>query len=536
MGGGCGGEGVELTVVFRARKGHRDFAAAVQVARCQPGHRFGAGADGRDVAVRFDQDSLQAFDDLAALVGRWAQTRFYLNGKLVPRPGLEQLLGCYRAHLAAADRSGYCRGQALHRTGVGAARQLFPCRLIPISEVNHQGWFQFGRLLRDGATFATNKPALRAAVEEALDASLARHCPALAAAEVDAVIDRLPDRIRPGRDPGWGYREGWQEGRFVRIGVEKLTAAAAPVPAAAPTGRSALAPAAVVAEPQGGVEPVAGASTASAIGRVRYADIGGLQSQIRIMRENIEWPLRFPELFERMGVDPHRGILLCGPPGTGKTMLAKALATECAAHFLAVNGPEILSKWRGESEGALRRVFEEARAQAPSVVLLDEIDAIAPDRGRVQHNHEAVLVSQLLTLMDGLADRGRVVVVATTNRPERVDAALRRPGRLDLCLEIGLPDTEAREEILRLQTGRMPLGEDVDIRALAVDTEGMAGAHLGALCREAGMTCMREAIALDASDGFVIAPDVVDALRVCGAHFDAALAVLRQSQEIGAGR
>ena len=527
--------GLDLAVVFRARNGHRDFAAAVQLARRQPGHQFGAGADGRDVAVRFTQDSLQAFDDLAALVGRWAQTRFYLNGKLVPRSDLEQLLRCYRAHLAAADRPAYCRGTALHTTTAGAARQLFPCRLIPIGEVNHQGWFQFGRLMRDGVTFAINKPALRVAVNESLDASLARHCPALVAAEVDAVIDRLPERIRPGRDPGWGYREGWQEGRFVRIGVEKLTTAAVPAPVQA-VGRPVATPLQAVAEPQGGGEAGGTSATTRPIGRVRYADIGGLQPQIRIMRENIELPLRFPELFERMGVDPHRGILLCGPPGTGKTMLAKALATECEAHFLAVNGPEILSKWRGESEGALRRVFEEARTRAPSVVLLDEIDAIAPDRGQVQHNHEAVLVSQLLTLMDGLSDRGRVVVVATTNRPERVDAAVRRPGRLDLCVEIGLPDMVGREEILRLQTGRMPLADDVDLRALAADTEGMAGAHLGALCREAGMTCMRQAVALDATDGFVIAPDVVDQLRVRGAHFDAALAVLRQSQDAGLGR
>ncbi len=527
---------MELRVVFRERRGHRDFAAAVQLARRQPGHQFGAGADGRDVAVRFSDENLQDFEDLAALVGRWTQTRFYLNGKLVQRSGLEQLLSCYRAHLASPDRHAYCRGGAVHATSVGAARQLFPCRRIPIGEVNHQGWFQFGRLMRDGVTFATDKPALRAAVDEALETSLARHCPALAASELDAVIDRLPDRVRPGRDPGWVYREGWQEGRFVRVGVEKSTAAAAVPAAPQPAGRAAPAtPVHAVAESQGGGEPDAGTAAARPIGSVRYADIGGLQSQIRIMRENIELPLRFPELFERMGVDPHRGILLCGPPGTGKTMLAKALATECQAHFLAVNGPEILSKWRGESEAALRRVFEDARTHAPSVVLIDEIDAIAPDRGQVQHNHEAVLVSQLLTLMVGLADRGRVVVVGTTNRPERVDAAIRRPGRLDLCLEIGLPDLAAREEILRLQTGRMPLADDVDIHALAADTEGMAGAHLGALCREAGMTCMRQAVALDATEGFVLAPGVLDQLRVCGTHFDSALAVLRQSRDAGMG-
>jgi transitional endoplasmic reticulum ATPase len=207
-------------------------------------------------------------------------------------------------------------------------------------------------------------------------------------------------------------------------------------------------------------------------------------------------------------------------------MLARALATECEASLLAINGPEILSKWRGDSEANLRRIFEEARASAPAVVLVDELDAIAPDRARVQHNHEAVLVSQLLTLLDGLVDRGQVVVVATTNRPELVDPAVRRPGRLDLLLEIGLPDQGARADILRIHTHRMPLGPTVDVEALAAATSGYSGAQLGALCREAGLECMRGVVGLDASGAFVLPDGALDRLEVTPEHFGRALAVI----------
>ena len=402
---------VELRVVFR-RTSSKEFPRALALARQQPGFAEGEGA----FAVTFNQDQLDAYQELVALVGRWAQTAVSLNGQAVSRERLNHMVACYQARLAAPDRRVYCTGGEVHQSRVGAVRQLFPCRMIPVSEANGNGWFQYGRLTRDGV-FVVDKAQLRQAVSGALGETLAEHCPALFPAEVDAVIDRLPDRVDPRKDPHWAYRDGWHNGRFVPVGVEKRTGTAA---ARTNSGPPAEAEAVAVGS---------GVAQNPEIAPVRYRDIGGLGPQIRLVRENLELPLRFPGLFAHLGVEPHRGMLLSGPPGTGKTMLARALATEAQANFLVVNGPEILSKWRGESEANLRRIFSEAREGAPSVVLIDEVDAIAPDRARVQHNHEAVLVSQMLTLLDGLADRGRVVVVATTNRPELVDPAVRRPGR-----------------------------------------------------------------------------------------------------------
>lgn len=535
---------VEVKVVFR-RSGSKDFAAALAFAERLPGFREGSAPG--TYAVSFSQDQLDGYDGLVAHVGRGAQTEIYLNGQPVDRQRLGHLLACYRARLAAQDRHAHCAGSGVHETPVGPARQLFPCRLIPISEANHQGWFQYGRLTREGV-FIVDKGQLRQAVGEALDQSLVQHCPALFPAEVDAVIDRLPDRIDPNRDANWVHREGWLNGRFQPIGVEKRAQAAPPAGArhgsrtGAPSQGARPTPvtAAPAPSPDGLAEaaqrpPVPHVGTAAGdIPTVRYADIGGLGPQIRVMRENLELPLKFPDLFTRLGIEPHRGILLSGPPGTGKTMLAKALATECQAAFLAINGPEILSKWRGESEANLRHVFEEARKNQPSVVLIDEIDSIAPDRGRVQHNHEAVLVSQLLTVLDGLADRGRVVVVATTNRPELVDAAVRRPGRLDLQLEIGWPDEGARAEILRIHTGRMPLDPAVDVTALAQATQGFAGAHLSSLCREAGLECMREVVGLDAAGAFTLDPTILERLVIRPEHFERALlGVARTAAGVG---
>ncbi|MGE7206062.1 AAA family ATPase, partial [Sphingomonas sp. NPDC019816] len=224
---------------------------------------------------------------------------------------------------------------------------------------------------------------------------------------------------------------------------------------------------------------------------VTYDDIGGMASTIDQLREMVELPLRYPELFERLGVEPPKGVLLHGPPGTGKTRLARAVANESDAQFFLINGPEIMGSAYGESEQRLREIFEEATKSAPSIVFIDEIDSIAPKRDRVQGEAEKRLVAQLLTLMDGLEARANLVIIAATNRPEAIDEALRRPGRFDREIVVGVPDERGRREILGIHTRGMPLGDKVDLAELARTTFGFVGADLAALTREAAIEAVR---------------------------------------------
>jgi transitional endoplasmic reticulum ATPase len=236
-------------------------------------------------------------------------------------------------------------------------------------------------------------------------------------------------------------------------------------------------------------EPVS--ETEVRIADVHYEDLGGLKTEIQKIREMVEYPMRYPELFERLGIEPPKGVLLYGAPGTGKTLLAKAVANESDAHFLSISGPELVSKFVGESEEKLRGLFREANEKAPSLIFMDEIDAIAPKREEATNEVERRMVSQLLTLMDGMAQRGQVIVLAATNRPDAVDPALRRPGRFDREIEIGIPDMPSRKEILQIHTRNMPLAKDVSVDELAAITHGYTGADLSALVKEAAMASLR---------------------------------------------
>ncbi len=252
---------------------------------------------------------------------------------------------------------------------------------------------------------------------------------------------------------------------------------------------------------------------------VTYDDIGGMASTIDQLREMVELPLRYPELFQRLGVDPPKGVLLHGPPGTGKTRLARAVANESDAQFFLINGPEIMGSAYGESEGRLRQVFEEAAKSAPSIVFIDEIDSIAPKRGQVSGEAEKRLVAQLLTLMDGLEARANLVVIAATNRPEALDEALRRPGRFDREIVVGVPDERGRREILGIHTRGMPLGDKVDLDELARTTFGFVGADIAALAREAAIEAVRRIMPRLNLEERTIPPEVLDTLAVTREDF-----------------
>ena len=227
--------------------------------------------------------------------------------------------------------------------------------------------------------------------------------------------------------------------------------------------------------------------------RISYEDVGGLSREVRRIREMVELPLKYPQVFQRLGIDAPKGVLLYGPPGTGKTLIARAVANETDAYFLHISGPEIMAKFYGESEGKLRAIFEEASAHAPAIIFLDELDAIAPKREEMgaEKQVERRVVAQLLALMDGLHNRGQVLVIGATNIPNTLDPALRRPGRFDREIEIGIPDANSRLEILHVHSRGMPLAKDVDLSRLAQITHGFVGADLEALCREAAMSCLR---------------------------------------------
>ncbi len=274
-------------------------------------------------------------------------------------------------------------------------------------------------------------------------------------------------------------------------------------------------------------EPVREEALARGVPRVTWEDIGDLEEVKERIREIVELPMRHPELFKHLGIEPPKGILLHGPPGVGKTLLAKALANEIGAYFIAINGPEIMSKFYGESEARLREIFEEAEKNAPAIIFIDEIDAIAPKREEVVGEVEKRVVAQLLTLMDGLKERGRIIVIGATNRIDAVDPALRRPGRFDREIEIPPPDKRARKAILEVHTRNVPLDKDVNLEEIAALTHGYTGADLAALVKEAAMAALRRFLRAEKVDlNKPIPPDMLKKLKVTKKDFIDAMKIV----------
>ncbi|MBR9683496.1 CDC48 family AAA ATPase [Candidatus Woesearchaeota archaeon] len=265
---------------------------------------------------------------------------------------------------------------------------------------------------------------------------------------------------------------------------------------------------------------------------INYEDIGGLQEEIKKVREMVELPLKHPEVFERLGIEAPKGVLLHGPPGTGKTLLAKAVASETKSNFTLINGPEIMSKFYGESEKNLRNAFDEAEKNAPAIIFIDEIDAIAAKREEVKGEVERRVVAQLLGLMDGLKSRGKVVVIAATNRPNSLDPALRRPGRFDREIEIGVPDVGGRLDVLKIHTRGMPLGKNINLNEIARITHGFVGADLSALCKEAAMIVLRRVLPdleMDNKETGAIPKEVLEKLMLTQKDFQESLKIVRPS-------
>ena len=267
----------------------------------------------------------------------------------------------------------------------------------------------------------------------------------------------------------------------------------------------------------------------STVPRVTYDELGGLKNEVQKIREMVELPMRHPELFEKIGVEAPKGVLLYGPPGTGKTLLAKAVAGETNAHFISLSGPEIMGKYYGESEERIREIFKQAEENSPSIIFIDEIDSIAPKRDEVSGEVEKRIVSQLLTLMDGMKSRGKVVVIAATNRPDSIDPALRRPGRLDREIEIGIPDDEGRLEILSIHTRGMPIDEKVDLKQISKTTHGFVGADLEVLSKEAAMRSLRRILPEIDLDEEKISAEILQKIQITSEDFRDALKEVRPS-------
>ncbi len=267
----------------------------------------------------------------------------------------------------------------------------------------------------------------------------------------------------------------------------------------------------------------------ASIPRFTYDDLGGLKNEIQKIREMVELPMRHPELFEKIGIESPKGVLLYGPPGTGKTLLAKAVAGETNSHFTSLSGPEIMAKHYGESEEKLRDIFKQAEENAPSIIFIDEIDSIAPKREEVSGELEKRIVSQLLTLMDGMKSRGKVVVIAATNRPDSIDPALRRPGRFDREIEIGIPDEEGRLQVLNIHTRGMPLDTMVDLKKISKTTHGFVGADLEVLCKEAAMRSLRRILPEINLDEEKVSKEILQKIKITSEDFTDALKEVRPS-------
>jgi transitional endoplasmic reticulum ATPase len=491
---------------------------AAAAATRHPSYRVEGVNGSARVSVELDlPDDWRLLDDFSSLLRGEEGAEYAANGASVSGDELFEGLRCFlRKQRSGASARDWCTPARL------ADKQLFPCKQIHLYDNDHltdNSWYAFGRMDEDGA-YLVDKEAITERVLSDLGPCV--RCPILDLDTTAEIVARLPERIEPGKEVGWGYRE---DGPLASWKVVKTREGREAAETAAQEEREGLIERLARSVRSGGAGVAAAGGIAPGSRNVpatRYEDVGGMRDTIALVREAVELPITHPEIFRKLNIRPHKGILFYGPPGTGKTLLARAVAHECGAHFVAVSGPEILNKYWGQSEARLRSIFNEARAKAPAVILFDELDSFASSRDMMSESFEATLVSQLLSLMDGLNDLGRVCVIATTNRPSALDPALRRPGRFDHEIEIGLPDAEARLHILGIHTRDMPTAPDLDLKHIAQHTGSYSGADLEALCREAALVCMRRTINLRDFERR-IAPHQLSALSVTTYDFRTAM-------------
>lgn len=504
---------MEILVRFPLQQGGPLGRAREVVAGC-PGYRV----EGETASVKLNLPSeWRVLYELSVLLRGEGRAEYAVDGRAVRGEELFAGLRCFfRKERAGSLAREWCTPRSL------SERQLFPCRQIHVYDNPRRtpnSWYSFGRMGEDGV-FRVDKEAITSRVVSDLGAYA--HCPILDLDGIAETIARLPDDIDPSRDAGWSYRQ--EGGPVSNWGVTRDDAREE-----TPEGESLFERLARNVR-SGGAGVAAGGNSPSSrnVPAAGYGDVGGLGEAVERVREAVELPITHPEIFRRLGIKPHRGVLFHGPPGTGKTLLARAVAHECGAHFIAVSGPEILSRFWGQSEAKLRAIFAEARAKAPSIILFDEIDSFASAREAMSESFEATLVSQLLSLMDGLGEPGRVCVIATTNRPDALDPALRRPGRFDHEIEVGLPDEAGRRQIFEIHTRRMPTDPALDLDELSRLTRGYSGADIEALCREAALACMRRTVDLRSLERR-IPPHRLDSLRVTTYDFRTAMKRVRPS-------
>src|SRR5215210_143041 len=489
---------------------------AAAAAAGHPSYRV-EGMDGSArVCVELDlPDDWRLLDDFSGLLRGEGRAEYAADGIALSGEELFGGLRCFlRKQRSETPAREWCTPRKL------ADKQLFPCKQIHVYDNEHltdNSWYAFGTMGEDGV-FEVDKEAITERVLSDLGPCV--RCPILDLDTTAEIVARLPEKIDPAKEPDWSYREdgplsGWKVVK-TREGHEEISPQEEREGLIERLARSVRSGGAGVAA-AGGMAP--GSRNVPA---TRYEDVGGMPETVALVREAVELPITHPEIFKQLNIRPHKGILFYGPPGTGKTLLARAVAHESRAHFIAVSGPEILNKFWGQSEARLRSIFNEARQKAPAIILFDELDSFASARDMMSESFEATLVSQLLSLMDGLNDLGRVCVIATTNRPGAIDPALRRPGRFDHEIEIGLPDAEARLQILEIHTRDMPTDPDLDLKHIAQHTASYSGADLEALCREAALVCMRRTINLRDLQKR-IAPHQLSALSVTTYDFRTAI-------------